>query len=284
MPRKPLSCLRTCLPWTHVPNGLCLAMNRRYLDIALENPNISGVIVPDALAKQALGGLSFVISAKYPELLFCDLHNRAIHNFNADPVQPRSTIASSALIHPTALIATNVLIGDGVIIGPYSIIGENSVIGDNVWIGPQVIIGEDGLYSRVFPHGKEHIRHWGGVRIGKRCRIAAQCIIARSTYFSEYTELGEDVFLSFQVTVGHDCYLASGSNVSTHATFGGRTRLGSDCWVGMGAVLSNTITVGDKASVKLGAVLINDLPERAEVSGNFAIAHTQNLKNKARLS
>ena len=78
--------LRTCLPWSTAANGLCLALNRRYLEMALENSNISGVIVPNALVPQALGGDCFVISADLPELLFCEIHNRAIHALNVAPV------------------------------------------------------------------------------------------------------------------------------------------------------------------------------------------------------
>ena len=276
--------LRTCLPWSTAANGLCLALNRRYLEMALENSNISGVIVPNALVPQALGGDCFVISADLPELLFCEIHNRAIHALNVAPVSAPPRIAATASVHPTAVLAQNVVIGERVVIGPYAVVGENSILGDDTWIGPHVVIGEDSLYSRIFPEGKKHIRHWGGVRIGSRCRIAAQCIIARSAYFAEYTEIDDDVFLSFQVTVGHDCRLAPRSDVSTHATLGGRTSLGADCWVGIGATLSNTITVGDKASVMLGSVLIDNVSEKAEVSGNFAISHSKNLRNKARLS
>jgi UDP-3-O-[3-hydroxymyristoyl] glucosamine N-acyltransferase len=276
--------LRTCLPWTTVANGLCLALNRRYLEMALANPNISGVIVPDLLVPQALEGSCFIISAECPEQLFCEMHNRAIHTFGITSAHAAPCVAATATIHPTAVLAQNVVIGERAVIGPYAVIGENSIIGDDVWIGPHVVIGEDGLYSRIFPDGKKHINHWGGVRIGCRCRIAAQSIIARSIYFGEYTEVGEDVFLSFQVTIGHDCKLAPRSDISTHATFGGRTTLGADCWVGIAATLSNTVTVGDKASVMLGSVLIDNVPDKAEVSGNFAISHAKNLRNKAKLS
>ncbi len=273
--------LRTCLPWTKEKHGLCLALNRAYLEQALANSNIEAVIISKELKKYINSKNILVITAAEPELLFCDLHINALHAFKNKKMNIQSNIAPSASIHPTAIIEENITIGERVCIGPYSIIHTNSIIEDDVWIGPHVVIGAEGLYSRNFYGEKKHLPQWGGVKIEKKCRIAAQCIIAKSTYAYEYTHLEDNVHLSFNVTVGHDCTIGAGSSISSHATIGGRTIIGKNCWLGIGAVISNTVTIGDEASVKLGAIVIDCVNPKAHVSGNFAISHFQNLKNKA---
>jgi UDP-3-O-[3-hydroxymyristoyl] glucosamine N-acyltransferase len=44
-------------------------------------------------------------------------------------------------------------------------------------------------------------------------------------------------------------------------------------------VLSNGIRIGKNSRVRLGSVVVNDLPEGSDVSGNFARSHQESLRN-----
>jgi UDP-3-O-[3-hydroxymyristoyl] glucosamine N-acyltransferase len=64
--------------------------------------------------------------------------------------------------------------------------------------------------------------------------------------------------------------------------------MGGNCWVGAGAVISNMLTIGQNADIKLGSVVIEDVPATQALSGNFAVSHKANLagymKKKKNLS
>lgn len=272
---------RTGLPWTGCPESLCLAMNASYLTTALKNPCVAGVTIPPELEARTKGVDKLVLVATAAEELFCLLHNSGLHRiYGRTDAMVAHFVSPQAHIHPSAVLAEHVHIADGVVIGPYAVIGENTVIGPETFVGSQSVIGEDGLYGRRLEGRKTHVRHFGGVRIGSGCRIGAQSVVARAVYHDEYTSIGDEVFLAFQVTIGHDCVLESGSDISSHATLGGRTHMEKNCWVGIGANISNTRHIGEGASIMMGAALIDDVPAGGKVSGNFAISHVKNLKNK----
>ena len=52
-----------------------------------------------------------------------------------------------------------------------------------------------------------------------------------------------------------------------------------NCWVGAGAIVSNALTIGKNANIKIGAVVIEDVLPNEELSGNFAVRHKTNLAN-----
>jgi len=277
---------RTALPWTPLPGSLCLAMNEAYLDKALANPNISGIVLPPALEQRAASAAvegKALILAELAEELFYRTHMARIHDRGQTPaVMVEPYIDDSAQIHQTAIIDPAVCIEAEVSIGPYAVIGPNTIIGAGTWIGSQAVLGEENFSQRRFSDGKVHIPHFGGVRIGPRCRLHARAIVAPALYFGEYTELGEEVFMGFQTSVSHDSIIGARTDIAIKATINGRTVVGEDVWVGPLACVSNTLHIGDKAKVLLGSVLIDDVPSGARVSGNFAIDHKKNRLEQAR--
>lgn len=268
---------RTALPWTEKSGSLCFVMNREYLETALQNPRICAIILPPSLLGYTEGSAKTLLVASEPETLFCRLHNLPLHS--SEPCF--AYISPSAVIHPTAILGQHVEIADHVHIGPYSIIGDNTHIGPHTVIGPHAVIGEDGLYERVWDGNKHHIQHFGGVKIGAYCRIGAQSVIARATYEGEDTTIDDCVAASFHVTIGHDCHIGAGTDISSGVCIGGRTCIGQNCWLGIGATIHNTRVIGDNASVLMGSVLIDNVPPHTKVSGNFAIPHTQHLREHA---
>ena len=56
-----------------------------------------------------------------------------------------------------------------------------------------------------------------------------------------------------------------------------RSCIGDGAWVGTSAMVREYIHVGAGASVKAGSVVVEDVPEGAEVSGNFALPHARRM-------
>jgi UDP-3-O-[3-hydroxymyristoyl] glucosamine N-acyltransferase len=65
--------------------------------------------------------------------------------------------------------------------------------------------------------------------------------------------------------------------IAANAVVAGSSVLGERVWVGPSATISNGLTVGDDASISLGAVVTRDVAPRARMTGNFAVEHERFL-------
>ena len=84
--------------------------------------------------------------------------------------------------------------------------------------------------------------------------------------------------------VGKGCDISSGAQIYTHSTakrcVSGRryaeidrapTRLGDEVFVGANATIQMGVTVGDRAVIGAGAVVVSDVPSEAIVAGVPAV-------------
>jgi UDP-3-O-[3-hydroxymyristoyl] glucosamine N-acyltransferase len=142
-----------------------------------------------------------------------------------------------------------------------------------------VTIGTDGFFSKMIMGKKTHIRHFGGVVIGNNCVIHVGTNIARSVNFNESTVLEDNVHIGARSNVGHDCKIGRNTDISANVQIMGRAEIGADVWLGANVGISNMVKVGNGAIVRIGSVVIEDVAEAEDVSGNFAIKHAMNLKN-----
>lgn len=275
---------RTSVPWTSVPGAVCLALDEKYLNFAARNHNVAGIIIPPHLlpfAGSALKRRAGLVVAEQAEELYFLAHLAELHACVAlQKPMVAPYIDSTAKVHPSAVLGRRVHLGRDVEVGPYAVIGENCFLDDGCWLGPHVVLGEDAFFPRKLFGQKVHMPHFGGVKLGKRCRVHAQSIIAASSYFGEFTELKDEVFLGFQTVIGHDAVLGARCEMSSKALVAGRTVLGDDVTVCAAASVSNTLEIGKEAFVVFGAVVIDNVPPKGMVSGNFAVSHYKNLRCK----
>lgn len=184
-----------------------------------------------------------------------------------------SRIADSARIHPRAWIAEqDVEIGPRVVIGPNAVIMERSVIGSDSIIGPGTIIGCEGYEPRDVAGQRVIVPHAGGVRIGERVHIQANCSVSRSLY-GGFTEIGDESTTDNLVHIAHNVAIGKRCRLAASAMIAGSTVLGDDVWVGPNATVSSSLRIGNRARISLGAVVTQDVSEESHVSGNFAIEH-----------
>jgi UDP-3-O-[3-hydroxymyristoyl] glucosamine N-acyltransferase len=184
----------------------------------------------------------------------------------------------------SAVIGENVRLGEGVSIGEYSVIEDNvrighrtrighhvviaegSVIGDDCLVMSHCVIGEQGF---GFIHDEDNVPlrfpHVGRTEIGNRVEIGNFNAIPRAaldkTSIGDDTKTGDFVQIPHNARVGRYCLLAayakvgSGAVVEDHVFFGVRSST------------RENVRVGKWAMIGQGAVVLQDVPERAVMAG-----------------
>jgi len=259
-----------------IPQTVCFVLTSEFLDIANKNDNISGIITSKDLSQGVSGDKGLYISEN-PKKDFFDLHNRLL-DFNENSINVDSFIDKTAKVADTVKIYGNVHIGKNVNIEDYVVINSNTIIEDNTYIAQNVIIGARGMHNTMVNGSFIHVKDAGGVHIGKNCEILAGAIIQKS-YFSEFTKIGNQTKISVGVKVGHGCVIGERTLVAGSVQLAGYNTIGNDVWIGPSSVLAHGLKIGDNAQIKLGSVVVKDVKENEEVSGNFAYKHTKRIRN-----
>lgn len=257
---------------------VCLAMNRDYFIEAQDNPCVVAVIAPPEVAgEREIPGKALILSRRAEEL-YLHLHLEQL----PDPVVDVLDIHDSALIDASVLLRGHVRIEAGVHIGPRAVIAGPALVRAGAHIDAGAIVGCDGLYAKTLRGRRLHMPHFGGVEIGTQAHIHAGAVIARSAIRGEATRVGDAAHIGIMANVGHDAQIGESATLSSHCVIAGRARIGRNAWVGASATVSNAIRIGEGARVRLGAVVVRDVPAGASVSGNFAIEHVRTLRNYLR--
>jgi len=272
--------LRTMYSKALEPYSICYASKELYLSSALSNPNISAIIVTKDLSS-LVDETRGVVVAEDPQLAYYELHNYLTKN-NLIPLLAEHVIHATARIAPTVIIELPVNISENVVIQHYTFIGSNTVIGPGVYIGEHVAIGVKGMQRTRVNDENYTVLFAGGVRIGKGCEILSNSIIQKP-YQATFTEIGDDCQIGGQVTVGHGGRIGRRTMIAGNAQISGNVMIGEDVWIGPSASIVDGITIGDKAQIKIGSVVVENVKPNEEVSGNFAIPHKKQLRLYARV-
>jgi UDP-3-O-[3-hydroxymyristoyl] glucosamine N-acyltransferase len=190
----------------------------------------------------------------------------------------KSQISPSAKVHPASFVAErDVQIGDRTIIGPGAVVLERSIIGEDVIIHPGVVIGTEGFEVRQVFGAQLVIPHAGGVRIGDRVQVQANCAVSRGL-FRDFTEIGNDSAIDNLVHVAHGVKIGRRCRIASCTNLAGSITIDDDVWIGPNSTISNGLHIGAKAEVSLGAVVTRDVAPGQKVSGNFAVDHAKFLQ------
>ena len=257
-------------------NTVCFVLNLEFLNIANSNDNISAIITTTNLAGYVSADKGLVISDN-PKKDFFILHNQLIKN-GLNKMSMVDAIDPSAIIAKTAVIYNNVKIGKNVIIEDFAVINSNSIIGDNSYIAQNVVIGARGMHNTMIDGKFIIVQDAGGVKIGENCEILAGAIIQKS-YFAELVEIGNQSKISVDVKIGHGCKIGNRTLIAGGAQISGYNFIGDDVWIGPSSVLAHGLTIGNKAQIKLGSIVVRNVKESEEVSGNFAYNHAKRIRN-----
>src|SRR5579863_3601579 len=267
----------TAFTWTELPGRVCLGLNRRYYDEAAANDHIVAIVASRAAVSAPPAKKKAVIISDKPDELFYAVHNTAIH-------EPDAKTAVKGTVHKSARIAASAVVGPEVSVGAGSVVGEGALltgpvsVGEGCVIHPHATIGTFGLFAKTILGKKMHVQHFGGVVIGDGSVVYTAANIARSVNYGEATRIGREVHVGLHVNVGHDCSIGDRTDISGLSLIAGRVEIGEDCWIGANAAIANALTIGKGSKIRIGSVVIDDLPPGSDVSGNFALPHATRLK------
>lgn len=292
----------TCSITNYKKNKITFVKNIKYSNV-LSSVKDAIVIIPNSLSG---------LSKKYPNnvyLIVDDLQNALMnlqdyfyknssiifkkHISKTANIQNNSNIADEVIIGNNVYIGNNVVIEDKVIIMDGSNIQDNVKIGRNSVLYPNVcvykdskigqdclihagtVIGVDGFRFNQFPKSGivRKMIHVGGVDIGDRVEIGANCTVARATFEGDNTIIADDVKIDSLVHVGHNSKIGKRSLISSHSCLSGSVIIGEGVWVGAGVTISNGVNVGNEAKLLLNAVVAYDVEESQMVSGFYAMPH-----------
>jgi UDP-3-O-[3-hydroxymyristoyl] glucosamine N-acyltransferase len=186
-----------------------------------------------------------------------------------------------AFVHPAAILRENVSIGPYSVIGPRVILAQGVVVESNTTImartqigsGSRIksnsVIGTDGFGFEYSDIGvPTRIVHLGGVFIGSNVEIGCNTVIARGTIddtiIKDDVKIDDHVFIAHNVQIGPRSVIIAGSEIS------GSVRIGADCWISPQVTILNQVSIGDRALVGIGSVVISDVESETIVVGNPA--------------
>lgn len=257
------------------PRMLVFVESAAWLPAVLGNPSVSAVLTTAELAAELPPRLAIGVTDS-PRKAFYLLHNTLVAaGFYRQRVA--TVIAGSARIHPRAWIAeTGVVIGERCVIEPNVTIFEGTVLEDDVVVRAGVVLGSEGFQFPLVDGVLLAVSHAGGVHIGKRVHIQANCCVDRAL-FGGSTTLGDDTKLDNIVHIAHDCQIGKRNRIAACAMFAGSVRTGDDVWVGPASAISSEVSIGDGAAITIGAVVSRDVPAGRRVTGNLAIDHDRYL-------
>jgi UDP-3-O-[3-hydroxymyristoyl] glucosamine N-acyltransferase len=260
-------------------NSVCFVLNLEFLKKANNNKNISAIITTKELKEFVAESKGLVVSDN-PKKDFFNIHNKLLKD-GLNRLKIEHFIDSSAKIADTVRIKGKVRIGKNVVIEDYTVINENTIIGDNTYIAENVVIGARGMHNTMINGNFIKVEDTGGVHIGKNCEILSGAIIQKS-YFSEYTTIGDHTKISVGVKVGHGCIIGERTLIAGSAQLAGYNSIGNDVWIGPSSVLAHGLTIGNNSQIKIGSVVVKNVKDAEEVSGNFAYNHIKRIRNFAK--
>lgn len=218
-----------------------------------------------------------------PRITYFKLHNALCKNVEYKRKEHKSIISDSAKISKLAYIADkNVKIGKNVLIEEFVSIKENTIIGDNSVIRAGSIIGGTGFEIKNSDGGLWTVTHIGGVIIGNNVEIQQSTTIDKAIYPWDNTILSYGVRINSQVQIAHGVKIDINTEVVSNAGIQGRVKIGKGVWIGPNTAIRNGIKIGDNARVNIGAVVTLDVPDGANVSGNFAREHSKMIQEMKR--
>ncbi|HEV7299668.1 MAG TPA: acetyltransferase [Tepidisphaeraceae bacterium] len=138
--------------------------------------------------------------------------------------------------------------------------------------GAIVAIGDNAVRAsyaaRLLEHGFELINaiHPAAV-VSSSATVGRNVVIAAGAVVCAEATLADSVIVNTSATIDHECQVAAGSHICPMAALAGRVRVEAGAFVGMGAKVIQCRTIGMRAIVGAGAVVISDVPAGATVVG-----------------
>ena len=186
-------------------------------------------------------------------------------------------------IHPSAVISEdseideNVYIGPNVFIGPNCKIKKNVKINANCSIVKNVTIGEDSLihHGSVLgsdgfgfapsKNGYTKIEQLGGLKIGKKVEVGANCTIDRGAL--DDTVISDGVIFDNQIHIAHNVIIGRNSAIAASCAIAGSSVIGKNFQMGGLSGVLGHLKICDNVKVSAHTLITRNIDEPGEYIG-----------------
>jgi len=257
--------------------------NINYLKVALENSEISSVIITNNMLPYLNNTNKGIAISNNPRKFFFDIYNKMRDEelFNIKNGYGR---CNSSKISTSAIVSKKSYIGDNTIISENVVIKDNVFIGDNCFIDVGVIIGNEGvLHTYDEDENIAFIKHAGVVEIGDNVTLLANSVIVKSVFPNMPTRVSDFSIIGIATAIGHEANISKNCKILGNCVVAKNVKIMDNTIVGSSSVIRENLTLGANVNVMAGSIVVKDVIENQSVSGNFAINHSQNVKNHFKL-
>lgn len=248
-----------------------------HLKRADANPAVSCIISTPELLPLA-ENTEGLIACDAPRQRFFELHRLLVENQWLEP-ETQGGIGENCTIHATACISAQARIGNNVHIGAYAVIHDHVEIGSYTFIDSGVQVGVEGLLYWTDSSGDRfHVRHQGGVRVGRHCALLSNSVIVRSVHRGLMTNVGNNCVIGIAANIGHEVQIGSNVIVSNHCVVARGVHVENHGHIGTSCIIREYVSIGAQAQVKPGSVVVDNVSAGQAVSGNYALSHGHHLR------
>jgi UDP-3-O-[3-hydroxymyristoyl] glucosamine N-acyltransferase LpxD len=157
-------------------------------------------------------------------------------------------------VHPTAQVHETAWIGPDVTVGAYCIIGPGAVIGST---GFGYVHQPDGTWTEK-PHDY-------GVILDAGVHVGANTCIDRGSWRD--TRIGAGTRIDNLVHIAHNVRVGRVVCIVAQAMIAGSVEVHDGAWIGPSSSIHQRLTIGPRALVGMGAVVIRDVAADTTVAG-----------------
>ena len=181
-------------------------------------------------------------------------------------ISPRVKLGKNVRIGHNCTLDGDITIGDNTAIWNNVVIMNRVKIGVNCEIQSGAVIGQDGFaYTENDNHEKTMVKHYGGVEIGNNVHIGSNIVIDRSQI--DDTVVGDGCKLDPLSHIAHNVCLEENCTVISCTNLMGSVHVKKNAYISS-SIIRNQATIGENATVGMGAVVTKDVADGAVVVGN----------------
>lgn len=260
---------------SNTPGTLVFADGIKYVRKATGNKCVSCIVTTSEFAGEA-EGIPGIVCVDNPRSHFYRVHkhwiDNALYQFPFNEYR-----GENCKIHSSAIVESGSYIGDNVTIGEHVVVKNCAFIDSGVTIEPGVKIGVDGILYDQTSDGPRMLRHGGFLKIGRDTALMTNSVVVRSVHDSFETLVGDSCIVGLGAIVGHEARVGNRVVISNQCVLARRCQIGDGAFVGTGSFIREHVTVGEKAKVMSGSIVIDHVADESQVSGNFATNHQRRL-------
>lgn len=207
---------------------------------------------------------SFLL-VKSPQLVFYKLMR---HFFEPAPqwgIHPTAVVDPLADIHPEVEIGPYCIVGKaclkkGVRLKSHVVVADNCVVGTNTVIEPHSTIGATGVVWVWDDVTAERVvqPQIGGVELGDDCFIGSDVSIVKGSV-NESTHIGRGTVMAHGTKIGHGCTVGEYNHFANNVSLAGNVHTGTKCFFGSASVVRPMVTLAERTTVGVGAVVVGDV-------------------------